>query len=173
MKQKNSFRFCPRCGRRNAASREQAFFHCRGCGFCLYFNTATAVACFLMRDDGRLLFIRRANNPRKGKLSVPGGFVDSGESAEQALRREMFEEVNIRISGMEYLCSFPNMYNYRGITYSTVDIFFTARLSSGKASAMDEVASISWMKPCQVKTVHLAFPSVRKAWKCWLKNFKQ
>jgi len=173
MEQKYSFQFCPRCGRQNSAARKQMFFHCKNCDFCLYFNTATAVAGFVIRNDGRLLFIQRAKDPAKGKLSVPGGFVDSNESAEEALRREMREEVNIRISKIEYLCSFPNRYNYKGITYRTVDIFYFVRSISGKAFAKEEVESIFWLKPEQVKPAQLAFPSVRKAWKCWLKQIHQ
>ena len=173
MEPKHSFLFCPRCGVKYPSAQNHIYFHCNSCGYSLFFNTATAVACFVSRSNGQVLFIRRAKEPSKGKLAPPGGFVDFKETAEEALRREIQEEVNMRISDIEYLCTFPNRYHYMGLTYQTLDIFYKARSTSGKASAMDEVASIIWLKPGQVKAPQLAFPSVRKAWKCWLNSLKK
>jgi len=170
MEPKHSFRFCPRCGWGRSPVRKQSYFHCDACGYRLYFNAATAVACFARDPKGRVLFIRRAKEPAKGKLAVPGGFVDFGETAEEALCREMLEEVDMQISGLEYLCSYPNKYHYRGLTYWTVDVFFSAKAVSGQAVPLDEVADVFWLKPSQVKLAKLAFPSVRKAWKCWLRK---
>lgn len=165
-----SFRVCPRCGKKSG--RRGWYFHCGGCDFYFYFNPAAAVAGIISDDEGRVLFVRRANDPAKGKLAFPGGFVDFAESAENALRREMREEVGVKLSNLEYLSSHPNRYFYRGLTYQTVDLFFVARARSFKAVALDEVASVCWLKPGEVKLADLAFPSVRKAWLCWRRQSK-
>ncbi|HYT59019.1 MAG TPA: NUDIX domain-containing protein, partial [Haliangiales bacterium] len=88
------FHHCPRCGAKQAALPAGNSFKCAACGFLYYFNPAIAVAGFVFAADGRALFIRRAKEPAKGRLALPGGFVDFNETAEEALRRETREEVN-------------------------------------------------------------------------------
>jgi 8-oxo-dGTP diphosphatase len=56
-----------------------------------YAYTALIVFCFLMRD-GKILLIRRANEPYKGEITVPGGRKKRGETLREACAREMFEE---------------------------------------------------------------------------------
>ena len=124
MEPRQSFRACPRCGVQKAGSMKERFFHCEKCDFYFYFNPAAAVAGIITDIDGRVLLLRRANDPARGKLGLPGGFVDFNESAEDALRRETREEVNVRLSNIQFLCSFPNRYVFRGLTYQTVDLFF-------------------------------------------------
>ena len=131
MEQRYSFRLCPRCGLKKDNAEKQRFFHCDGCDFSFYFNPATAVVGIVTDAEGRVLLIRRANEPAKGKLAMPGGFVDFNEPVEDALRREMREEVNVQLSQVQFLCSFPNRYVFKGLTYHTVDLFFTAGLRSG------------------------------------------
>lgn len=159
------FRFCPRCGtaRADPAAREPAF-GCDRCGLHYFFNPAIAVAALILRDDGRGLFIRRAKDPEKGKLALVGGFVDVGEPAEQALRREVREEVRLELGPLRFLSSNPNDYEYRGVIYPVVDVFFVAQAEEpGRAAALDGVASFSWEDPARVDLDSMAFASMRDA----------
>jgi ADP-ribose pyrophosphatase YjhB (NUDIX family) len=161
------FAFCPRCGTpaRTADASAAGPFRCASCGFVLFFNAASAVAALILRkDDERALFIRRAKNPAMGKLALPGGFVDPGESAESALRREVREEVGLDLSGLTYLGSYPNEYQYADVTYVTLDLFFsgTAR-DPARASALDAVESFAWLDPRTISLDEIAFPSMRAA----------
>ena len=54
--------------------------------------------CLIVAPDGHLLLIRRKNDPFKGTYALPGGFVDVGETVEQACVREVKEETNLDIS---------------------------------------------------------------------------
>ena len=113
---------------------------------------------------GRLLWGRRARDPAKGKLALPGGFVDVGETAEAALRREIREEVNLTVGPLEFLCSQPNDYSYHGITYPVLDLFFVApALDTTRLRALDGVDSVHWIAPADLDLEDVAFPSVKRA----------
>jgi ADP-ribose pyrophosphatase YjhB (NUDIX family) len=161
------FAHCPRCGARQPeAARADAggAFRCAACRFTLYFNAASAVAAILVRPDGDALFIRRAKDPGKGRLGMPGGFVDAGESAEGALTREIREEVGLEVAGLHYLSSHPNLYVYADVTYTTLDLFYTASVSDPeRAVALDAVESLVWAHPLTVDLEEIAFDSMREA----------
>jgi ADP-ribose pyrophosphatase YjhB (NUDIX family) len=161
------FHFCPACGRPATPSSETQFV-CGHCGFVYHFNAAVAAAVFLLRDDGSALFVRRANEPSKGRLAPPGGFVDIGEQIEDAARREVREEVGLEVSDLTFLCSRPNHYLYRDVTYPVIDMFFVARaLEPARAQALDEVEGIVWVSPEDVPLDDMAFPSMRSALLFW------
>ncbi len=70
-------------------------WHCESCDFEFYLNVAAAVAALITDEEGRLLVVVRAEEPRKGMWDLPGGFADPGESAEEALGRELAEELGL------------------------------------------------------------------------------
>jgi len=159
------FRFCPQCGAaRNGAPKDGAPFRCDACNFLYFFNPAIAVAALILREDDKALFIRRAKDPARGRLAMVGGFVDIGERAEDALRREVREEVQLDLEDLRFLSSHPNDYRYRDIVYPVVDLIFVARTRDhDKAAALDGVASFEWLDPHAVDPDELAFPSMRDA----------
>jgi NADH pyrophosphatase NudC (nudix superfamily) len=159
------FRYCPRCGRAQTPPEGDAPFLCSGCGFRYYFNAGAAVAAFITRPDGKWLFIRRAKDPGKGLLAPAGGFVNIGETAEAAVERELQEELGVTLRNVRFLCSHPNFYLYGGITYPTLDLFFTATLADGSnPQPLEEVSSVAWHAASEVGPADLAFDSMRAAW---------
>ena len=124
----NTFNFCPKCGSKSISYVDSKKWVCPDCGFTLYNNIASAVAVVIADEYGGVLLETRAKEPRKGFLALPGGFTDRDETAEQAAMRECFEETGLKLESVEYLCSFPNDYEYKNIAYKTCDIFFTAAL---------------------------------------------
>lgn len=158
------FQFCPKCGERREADAPPQPFVCRACGFHFYFNPCLAVAAILLGPDDRALFIRRAHEPAKGKLAVPGGFVDIGETAEMAMRREIKEEVNLEVGPLEFLVTATNQYDFRGVVYPVLDIAFVCRaISLEGIAALDGVESYCWLNPAEVSLDEIAFPSIRAA----------
>lgn len=78
--------------------------HCAVCGAWAYRNPLpVAVALLPVRDDRGtgLVVIRRTIEPSRGTLALPGGFIDLGESWEQAVARELGEETGIAASPAE------------------------------------------------------------------------
>ena len=84
--------FCPRCGA-TATVRFPRSLHCESCGYAVFFNPKP-VGCALARDaDGRVWLARRGHDPGRGRWSMPGGFVDLGETVQTAIARELGEEL--------------------------------------------------------------------------------
>jgi ADP-ribose pyrophosphatase YjhB (NUDIX family) len=167
------FDACPRCGERSLERPADGAnpFRCGRCGFVLYFNAASAVAALVVDAGGRMLFIRREQEPARGLLAMPGGFVDPGETAEEALRREVREEVGLEVRGIRYLASFANRYPYAGVIYFTLDLFFTCEADeTAHPQALDAVTSVEWRDPSAVNPTEIAFDSMRAALRTYLQR---
>lgn len=159
------FHHCPRCGvPLPGEARATNRIECPACQFLLYFNPTVAGVAFPFREDGQVLFIRRAKEPGRGLLAPPGGFIDLGETAEVAVARECREEANVTLESVTFLCSQVNQYAYRGVLYPVLDLFFTARAANPDAvRALDDVDAFVWRDPLGVDPAELAFPSMRAA----------
>ena len=169
--QKPSFSYCPVCGSNKLTPRGSNLLVCGQCDYYQHFNPVVAVAAFLADPSGRILLIRRAKEPSKGKLGAPGGFVDIGETAEAALKREIKEEVNLEVFSLEYLASYPNEYPYRGRIVCVLDLFFIGHVRSwSDAKALDEVDGLELRDPKGIEPEELAFSSLRNALKDYLKR---
>ena len=155
------FLYCPQCRRPAPDFPAERKIICPECGFTYYHNVASAVGILLKRDD-RFVFLRRAKEPGLGLLDLPGGFVDPDESAEEACRRELREELGVELASLEYAASRPNTYPYKGIVYKTCDLFFRAECVSGPFSLQeDEVSEVLFLSRRDVKMEMFAFGSVR------------
>lgn len=159
------FQYCPRCGREGFRTTDGKAYSCAGCDFLYFVNPACAVGAFIADEAGRVLWLRRVRAPRRGALTIPGGFIDPGESAEDALRREVLEETNLELATLAYLSSHPNIYPYRGVDYRVLDIFFTATVTSFAPLRLeaDEVERCVFLPWSQIDPEELAFDSVRAA----------
>ncbi len=159
------FAFCPACGIA-ASGPPKVCFTCDACGFWYYFNPATAVAAFVThKDSGDIVMFRRNRDPHRMKLGLPGGFVDLGESLDQALRREVREETGLSIERFKYLSSHPNHYDYRGMRYVVTDAFFSVKVPSldNLVRQESEVAEFLVVDPATVDPREMAFESNRQA----------
>ncbi len=141
--------------------------YCEQCGFEFFQNTAAAVGA-LIRKGSRILFLRRARQPGYGLLDIPGGFVDPGETLEEALHRECMEELGIPVKNLSYFCSQSNRYDYGGIEYTTADAFFFADIDLAEDELLrlradpDEVLSLHLLDVREIRPEELAFPSLQK-----------
>lgn len=154
---------CPRCGSDALSWPSEKSFECTTCGFVLFLNIAAAVA-VIMECQGKILFGVRKHEPGRGMLDLPGGFVDPGETAEEAARREVREELNIDITNMRYLFSFPNRYPYRGMVYDTLDMIFLVQWDEPpEVKAADDLEEVMWVKRDAVEYGRISFDSLRQA----------
>ena len=154
--------FCPKCGQASFTPSPR-FLSCGECGFKLFKNVAAAVAA-IIEYDGAILASVRAKDPNVGKLDLPGGFVDQQETAEQALRRELDEELNLKEITPVYFDTYPNIYPYESVTYHTLDLIFTVQLHAmPDITPADDVAAIKWIKKPDLEIQDFAFASTRAA----------
>lgn len=89
-------RFCPRCGQPATVDFPRSLT-CPHCGYAAYFNPKPVAAAIPVDDEDRVILLRRGFDPGQGRWTFPGGFVDLGESVEDAARRETEEEIGIAI----------------------------------------------------------------------------
>ena len=159
------FKFCPSCASTHFTFPDNRRFLCEDCGFTYYHNIAAAVALVFTFKD-KVLFTVRNVDPDKGKRDLPGGFIDPNETAEEAVCREIKEELGIEISNsdLKYITTSPNNYLYKNVPYRTMDIFYECELTSDviKVEAVDEIQELIWVKRSEIDLNQIGFVSIRK-----------
>ena len=88
--------FCPRCGQQATVDYPRSI-NCSHCGYDAYYNPKPVAAAIPTTPDDRIILLKRGFDPGKDLWTFPGGFVDLGESVEDAARREAQEELDIAI----------------------------------------------------------------------------
>jgi len=102
------------------------------------------VDCVVFDKAGRLLLIRRAEPPFKGRYALPGGFVDIGETVEDVCRRELKEETGVKAGRLELLGVYSDpKRDPRGHTCSVV---FLARIARATPKGGDDAAAAEWVE---------------------------
>ncbi|CAM4096390.1 MULTISPECIES: NUDIX hydrolase [Flavobacterium] len=159
------FSYCPNCKSTHFTFENNFRFHCSTCNFTYYHNIAAAVAIVFTFED-KILFTVRNVDPDKGKLDLPGGFIDPNENAEAAACREIKEELGLDLQpkNLKYRTTSPNNYPYKNVPYRTIDIFYECNLESDVISvvAKDEIKELIWIKRSEIDLDSIGFVSIRK-----------
>ncbi|HSK15020.1 MAG TPA: NUDIX domain-containing protein [Gaiellaceae bacterium] len=135
------WRSCPRCGA--PLRHEEGSVSCPSCGLAEYAGPAPTASAVIVDGEGRILLARRATDPGRGLWDLVGGFVDEGESGEDALRRELEEETGVAGDPGAFLGAFPDRYGEGGAW--TFNLYWEVDLASGaQPSAADDVAELAW-----------------------------
>ncbi|MDR0718100.1 MAG: NUDIX domain-containing protein [Treponema sp.] len=163
------FSYCPSCASNKIEFKNNKVFKCPDCGFTYYHNTAAATGCVISSDD-KVLLVVRAKDPGKGRYDLPGGFVDPGEGAVDALCREIKEELGWAPppdADLRLFASFPNTYPYKGVVYNTCDLFFSLSApgltEKDLTLATDEIDRAVFLRPEEIEENDIAFKSARLA----------
>ena len=159
------YKFCPRCGGRlelrKIKAGEPERLVCEECAFVFYLGPKL-VAAVIFELDGGIVLTQRAIDPGYGKWTFPGGFVDRGETAEAAAKREAREEAGVEVEVGEIL----GLYSYEDQV--PVIAVFSGRVTAGKPAPLDETMAVKVFPHDGLPWSEMAFPSTEGALKDYL-----
>lgn len=186
------FKYCPECGSPRFVEHNAKSKHCEACGFTYYFNPSAATVALIEREvidesvngqpeqslnsnslnrqseqslnrKSEWCVVRRAKDPAKGTLDLPGGFSDMSETSEEGVCREVKEETGLDVDRTEFLFSLPNQYEYSGFLVHTIDMFYRCHVSDTTcARAADDAGEILWLRPEDIRPEDFGLMSIRK-----------
>lgn len=139
---------------------------CSQCGFIDYGNPKPCVAVLIERE-GRVLLARRGVEPKKDFWDIPGGFIEAGETAEEAVARELLEETALRVKIVRYLMSISDRYGPRGVV--TLNLCFTVETENWPPTAADDVTELRLFSPDELPS-ELAFDHQRVVLNVWIEE---
>ena len=157
------FNYCPKCGSNRFEIHNEKSRKCAGCGFVYYFNPSAATVAFILNEQNELLVCRRAKEPAKGALDLPGGFIDMFETAEEGVAREVLEETGLQVDEAIYQFTLPNIYIYSGFPVHTLDMFFLCKVTNtNRIEANDDVADSFFLPLDAIRPEEFGLDSIRK-----------
>jgi len=165
------FRYCPKCGNNDFLADTEKSMKCGNCSFRYYINMSAAVVAIIRNELNEVLFTIRKHEPFQGFLDLPGGFVDLGETAENAVTREVYEELNLKVTKLTFKNTFTNNYIFGGIEYQTLDLVFNCEVESlMNMKAADDVSGYLFKHPAKVKEEEIGLTSIKQILKQLLSN---
>lgn len=140
------WKYCPICGGALAPADDGQGErpYCGPCDRFYYSNPTPAACCFLTNDDGELLLVQRSVEPRKGLWTLPGGYVELGESTEEGALRELQEETGLTGSGTRLLGVTTYSSAHHG---GIIVIGYTVERWEGEMTAMTDAMDLGFYAP--------------------------
>jgi 8-oxo-dGTP diphosphatase len=122
----------------------------------------------ILQRDSKILMVRRKKDPFKGQLALPGGFINEGETAEEAARREAIEETTLEVEPIEILGVYSDP--KRDPRKHIMSIVFVGIIVGGSDKAGDDAESIEWVELGTIEKQEIAFDHAQilrdyKKWK--------
>jgi len=167
MNKKNNYKFCPLC--RGEFETKKLILHepqrlvCKACKFIFYLDPKL-VACTIAETSNGIVLQQRNKEPKKGHWVLPGGFVDRGETLEEAAKREFFEETGLTTT---INCLLGN-YSYPG--EANIIIVYQSDVTGGTLRPCHESMSIDEFKQENIPWDQLAFDTTRNALKKYIEK---
>ena len=166
----SQFKYCPKCGSIHFEINNEKSKRCADCGFVYYFNPSAATVALIMNERNELLVCRRAKDPAKGTLDLPGGFIDMAETGEEGVRREVKEETGLDVKDAEggYMFTYKRENPGEGDNYF-VDVYrFTLDIDDSDVNFQEAeidgymFASIDEIKVFAQEGIFLHYDSIKK-----------
>ena len=146
-------RHCTACGALLDGARPHPA--CTGCGRTQHRDPKVGVGVVACDAQGRLLLVRRAVRPEKGRWALPAGYVDRDEDPRAAAAREAEEETGLRVRVGDVVDVWPGT----GDGGASFFLAFEAEVTGGDLHAGDDASDVGWFAPDALPD--LAFASTR------------
>jgi 8-oxo-dGTP diphosphatase len=162
------YRFCPKCGgdldKKIVKNNEPKRLVCRSCAF-IFYQDPKVVAGTLFTLDGGIVLLKRGVEPALGKWVFPGGYVDRGESVQDAAVRETKEEsqLDVKLGRLLNVYSYPRSPN--------VIVVYTAEVIGGTLAAADESTDAAVFPLSDIPWNDLAFDSTKDALTDYIREY--
>lgn len=146
-------KYCNECGNKVEPRTEKIEWYCSSCKRHLYANPIPTISAMLFDEKGRILLGRRIRHPSKGKLNLPGGFVDPDETFEEAIVRELNEELYVTpsdYSGLMYAGSRVDSHVQEGYKRQLLSVIMIGDIPHRNFEANDEVDEYIWKTPSEL-----------------------
>jgi NAD+ diphosphatase len=157
-------RYCGSCGTPTERSPGERARRCPACGLLAFPRIAPAVIVLIERDDGRVLLARNVNFPGS-MFSCLAGFVEPGENLEQAVAREVREEVGIEIRDLEYFGSQPWPFPH------SLMVGYRAQYGGGEIVCEEaEIAEAAWFAADNLPNIPPAMSIARRLIDDWVRR---
>jgi NAD+ diphosphatase len=149
------FKYCPLCGKDTIYEDFKYHFACHNCDYEQYISPKPSAGVILRNSSGHIGLSLRAKNPHKGTFDFVGGFIDPEEEVEQAMIREIKEEISLDIepNRLVYFTSKHGYYQYKNWMYYTVAFIFELYLYDQEVADIqvkDDIADLQWFSPDKV-----------------------
>lgn len=115
---------------------------CPVCGW-MYFADPKVAAGILVEKEGRVLLVKRINEPFKGLWTLPAGFVDADEDPARAAERECLEETGLSVQTTGILDIRWGREHERGADFV---IFYRGQVTGGELQAGDDAEDVDWFE---------------------------
>ena len=159
-------KFCLYCGG-SLIVHEGQHLRCTQCHAIHFHNPVPATAAIIVQD-GKLLYVRRAREPRKGCWDFAGGFLDNGENGEEGIIRECREELGVEIKILNMLGTSSDVYMYADDNTKVLNLYYHCEIIRGELQPADDVDGFAWFPiedtPENIAFKHMleALPGIRK-----------
>ena len=151
-------KYCSHCGNKLSVIEPNVHWECLSCAKHHYANPIPTVDVAFFDEAGKVLLGVRKNAPCKGKLNLPGGFVDLMETLEDAAEREIHEELGLgktAYSELVYVGSRSDNHAEEGDPRQRLGFLFYCDIQHRDFSPSDEVSEYIWKLPAAINTVDM------------------
>lgn len=154
--------YCGRCGTKTIIKEDEMAKVCPNCGFMSFTRLSPAIIVAITKED-KLLMANHTRSP-KDKYSLIAGFVEAGETIEETVHREVFEEIGLKVKNIKYFASqswpFPH----------SLMLGFTAEYESGDIHIDEsEIRDAKWFKKDDIQPLDSNI-SIASSLIDWFKN---
>ncbi|MFC1568814.1 NUDIX domain-containing protein [bacterium] len=155
------FKHCLKCGAGLQNTLDDGFhrYTCHSCGW-IYYNNPRPCVTAVIHQNQEILFIQRSVPPGIGKWDFPGGFMEIGEHPEQALQREINEEIGAIITHMQLLGFYPDTYDIEE-SIPILNMTYLCQIKNLNQTDSEEFDEMKWFSISELPTV-FAFQSMQR-----------